>query len=83
MEKYKSLAAYKFYIDGWVQGIKHIKVNEILLFTAEVRPSYKTTDEKHSVWVVMKKNGSVVYGCLLYTSPSPRDKRQSRMPSSA
>ena len=26
-------------------------------------------------------NGS--YNCLLYTSPSPRDKRQSRMPSSA
>ena len=24
-----------------------------------------------------------VRGCLLYTSPSPRDKRQSRMPSSA
>ena len=23
------------------------------------------------------------YDCLLYTSPSPRDKRQSRMPSSA
>ena len=26
---------------------------------------------------------SVKEGCLLYTSPSPRDKRQSRMPSSA
>ena len=25
----------------------------------------------------------VAYACLLYTSPSPRDKRQSRMPSSA
>ena len=25
----------------------------------------------------------VQQGCLLYTSPSPRDKRQSRMPSSA
>ena len=24
-----------------------------------------------------------IEGCLLYTSPSPRDKRQSRMPSSA
>ena len=24
-----------------------------------------------------------IYVCLLYTSPSPRDKRQSRMPSSA
>ena len=28
--------------------------------------------------------GRIVYRyCLLYTSPSPRDKRQSRMPSSA
>ena len=26
---------------------------------------------------------AVAYACLLYTSPSPRDKRQSRMPSSA
>ena len=25
----------------------------------------------------------ITYACLLYTSPSPRDKRQSRMPSSA
>ena len=24
-----------------------------------------------------------VYGCLLYTSPSPRDRTRSRMPSSA
>ena len=28
-------------------------------------------------------NGAGSGGCLLYTSPSPRDKRQSRMPSSA
>ena len=42
----------------------------------------------HDAWKVVS---SVVYGttlvllytCLLYTSPSPRDKRQSRMPSSA
>ena len=27
--------------------------------------------------------GIGVWSCLLYTSPSPRDKRQSRMPSSA
>ena len=26
---------------------------------------------------------AISYSCLLYTSPSPRDKRQSRMPSSA
>ena len=25
----------------------------------------------------------IAYGCLLYTSPSPRDRQKSRMPSSA
>ena len=29
------------------------------------------------------KNKLIIKSCLLYTSPSPRDKRQSRMPSSA
>ena len=35
---------------------------------------------------ITKESGGRVaasWGCLLYTSPSPRDKRQSRMPSSA
>ena len=33
---------------------------------------------------LMKKNKIDVYtGCLLYTSPSPRDRTRSRMPSSA
>ena len=41
------------------------------------------------MFVAMKKTAmsSIIYEvldiCLLYTSPSPRDKRQSRMPSSA
>ena len=39
---------------------------------------YKTCLEKFS------DHHSIVFvTCLLYTSPSPRDKRQSRMPSSA
>ena len=32
---------------------------------------------------IVKKSNLKVEICLLYTSPSPRDKRQSRMPSSA
>ena len=32
---------------------------------------------------VWDQNGKEHIDCLLYTSPSPRDKRQSRMPSSA
>ena len=30
-----------------------------------------------------QSEADIYYSCLLYTSPSPRDKRQSRMPSSA
>ena len=37
---------------------------------------------KSSDKVVLPGQGSFK-SCLLYTSPSPRDKRQSRMPSSA
>ena len=39
--------------------------------------------------LILQLDGEIVekadphIGCLLYTSPSPRDKRQSRMPSSA
>ena len=33
--------------------------------------------------VLLEKNELTSGSCLLYTSPSPRDKRQSRMPSSA
>ena len=33
--------------------------------------------------IISGNDASVALACLLYTSPSPRDKRQSRMPSSA
>ena len=33
--------------------------------------------------VLFESISGELYNCLLYTSPSPRDKRQSRMPSSA
>ena len=39
---------------------------------------------KSYIGVVLKKNhATVLYSCLLYTSPSPRDGLLSRMPSSA
>ena len=50
------------------------------LLSAE-QASYLSDNEKVFGVVI---NGDVrAYPCLLYTSPSPRDKRQSRMPSSA
>ena len=40
-----------------------------------------SSDDSSDAMIVGKNGGVTV--CLLYTSPSPRDKRQSRMPSSA
>ena len=55
-------------------------------------------DEEHlapqpfifTVWATLAGNGRIEaleetlnYACLLYTSPSPRDRQKSRMPSSA
>ena len=38
---------------------------------------------KTEVTLTNTVTGQEYMSCLLYTSPSPRDKRQSRMPSSA
>ena len=48
--------------------------------------TYNSTKSSNAATIVGSK-GTLTFGsdgsCLLYTSPSPRDKRQSRMPSSA
>ena len=54
---------------------ENLITNESRSIIARVSPDKKCIVEKYSA----RKHG----GCLLYTSPSPRDKRQSRMPSSA
>ena len=41
----------------------------------------KTEEELGELTKTLRK--AILEACLLYTSPSPRDKRQSRMPSSA
>ena len=53
---------------------------EPVLGHSKIKDSIKYNKEKMK-HVNKKKTSS--NGCLLYTSPSPRDKRQSRMPSSA
>ena len=40
-------------------------------------------DDKITLILPASEMGQQAHTCLLYTSPSPRDKRQSRMPSSA
>ena len=45
--------------------------------------SVKTVDEETNTLPDLTEWTLAANGCLLYTSPSPRDMRRSRMPSSA
>ena len=62
MENYKSLEAFKYFKDGWVQTIYVIKVSGGLLMKSDVRPSYRTTDVPHKPWVVIGLRGNVLGG---------------------
>ena len=62
---------------------KIIKRNEAVVSQPDLLNSTDPADN----WLVQLTDVDVAsyaaLACLLYTSPSPRDKRQSRMPSSA
>ena len=60
-------------LSAWAGGLFTIAMGYSTLVCQWHRPS----DVLAGIFV------PVAWGCLLYTSPSPRDKRQSRMPSSA
>ena len=53
-------------------------------FGANTKAIFKNNNEKQAD-VKLKVTGDtrLTMGCLLYTSPSPRDRTRSRMPSSA
>ena len=53
--------------------------NQDFIFLKEKR-ALKEFDKIYDKWIEMNE---LYYNCLLYTSPSPRDQRGSRMPSSA
>ena len=59
----------EYYIEGWADGQQDVL--DVL-----------ATTELH-ILIMLNADGNDFDTCLLYTSPSPRDKRQSRMPSSA
>ena len=62
-------------------------MNQFQFFTIEWPTAWKTVHTllmlSSVLHLVILSSDCLTYVCLLYTSPSPRDKRQSRMPSSA
>ena len=69
-------------------AIKKILIEPNKLLRQVSKPVNKVNKEIQSLMddmleTMYSANGIGLAACLLYTSPSPRDKRQSRMPSSA
>ena len=67
---------YEFPVISGSENEKAIDISKLRGSTGYITmdPGFKNTGSTQS---------GITYLCLLYTSPSPRDKRQSRMPSSA
>ena len=69
---------------GATRRIKFVgDVLEVPDLTGAVTGLYLTKESKPDSMTFVTLNRALNKSCLLYTSPSPRDKRQSRMPSSA
>ena len=52
-------------------------------FNKEERVAFEDILEGFNDALVLSNSDSIYNSCLLYTSPSPRDRTRSRMPSSA
>ena len=84
-----------FYLIGMGIGTTFLLLSKIDTLSKDTTYSYGTTDIPVNVGFQLFSFGALVgavdylggialsYNCLLYTSPSPRDRQKSRMPSSA
>ena len=74
-----------FIICGGISAYKSLETIRLFKKNGADIKTILTTSAKEFVTPlsVTSLSQGKVYSCLLYTSPSPRDKRQSRMPSSA
>ena len=64
-------------------GMPHNTTAEDMEKITRLTRQKECSEQKHTVRMMLIVMGVCIIICLLYTSPSPRDKRQSRMPSSA
>ena len=80
-----ALGAIHEVTDEKLKFAKQLGVEDIIVHTPELRGEgyWEFLDLLHLRMRVESAGLRLAAICLLYTSPSPRDKRQSRMPSSA
>ena len=76
-------------VRGWQLGLVMLALMPLIAIAGGIRSTLTTWGTKRQSEAFSKANGlssqaiQNVRTCLLYTSPSPRDRTRSRMPSSA
>ena len=74
------MSANRSAIGGFGGTLKNhcpVDLGTLVAKEAIARSGYEANEVEHAVF------GNVIHTCLLYTSPSPRDRTTSRMPASA
>ena len=71
-------------LDTYYLGVQHLKVDPNYFF-CELTSSSDSKANFQDQWLLLSRQREIAHKsfCLLYTSPSPRDRQKSRMPSSA
>ena len=78
----KGLSIIEALVSSVIVGIGFVAIFQMVNYSVNsINVSGERT--KATYLVSMIAEGMVGYSCLLYTSPSPRDRTRSRMPSSA
>lgn len=62
VKNYKSLTAYRYFIDGWVLETWWKAYDDIFLLTGRVKHSYASSKQPLQPWVGIRKNGTVECG---------------------
>src|SRR5665811_2531979 len=70
-------------VKGQVSGVSKVSGEGRLVLRPGIARAVREESQVPLVSVVRVQTEEVVRICLLYTSPSPRDRTRSRMPSSA
>ena len=79
--------------DRWAQIKRNYTSNDVASLRTPFKVSHTIAEKgSESLWELLNREdawvsglgaATIQQGCLLYTSPSPRDRTRSRMPSSA